>query len=464
MGNDPSLNALDLQGHQTRPVLRFGTVDVSFAARHATTTEGLNQLSTAQLELDYGLTSGQPVDYLAPVTVGMRDGEQEHALFVGAVTEAQPDGPIARVAALTAPEMTETAAGVFVGINVIAPEVMHLMARAAGLPEERIRIDELDQLLPVETIEVVAPLHGIHVTQPVAIGNVTIVPARTGERALAGIEQSDATSEFQGADAHAVVVRVGRRMLDVESDALAEIDTALAWLAVRSRYGLATMPDGQPQPFRRDRARAKPRRGSLVVVRGLLHGRTWFRTPEASEVNIGLLPIDQADQSWLPPGNITATVQSRQALLACARAASESDPLTRIQALWEAIEFYVTGINPPRLFDKAEAKRIRRSLPGDLDPALRERALKLLEKINEPPLLARLDEAIRQDGVPIAPSELILLGRLRKTRNDAVHGREPVLPTRDEIAHAVSVVSRMLIYRISRRHEDGGAAGGHPDD
>ena len=125
---------------------------------------------------------------------------------------------------------------------------------------------------------------------------------------------------------------------------------------------------------------------------------TWLRTPEASEVSIGLLPIDPADQSWLPPGNIAATVQTRQALLACARAASESDPLTRIQALWEAIEFYVTGINPPRLFDKAEAKRIRKSLPGDLDPALRDRALQLLEKINEPPLLARLDEESDRTG------------------------------------------------------------------
>ena len=44
MGSNPSLNALGLEDHQTRPVLRFGTVNVSFAARNATTTQGLNQL------------------------------------------------------------------------------------------------------------------------------------------------------------------------------------------------------------------------------------------------------------------------------------------------------------------------------------------------------------------------------------------------------------------------------------
>jgi hypothetical protein len=179
-------------------------------------------------------------------------------------------------------------------------------------------------------------------------------------------------------------------------------------------------------------------------------GRGWLRTPWASET-VSPLCIDPEDASWLPPRSVTATLQDRQALLACARAASESDPLQRVQALWEAIEFYVSGVAPPTLFDSAQAKRVRKAIPGDVDPALRQRALDLLAKINEAPLMARLNEAVRRDGVPVAESELVLLRSLRDARNDAVHGRSPALPHPDEIAHAVSVVSRMLLYRLSRR-------------
>jgi hypothetical protein len=65
--------------------------------------------------------------------------------------------------------------------------------------------------------------------------------------------------------------------------------------------------------------------------------------------------------------------------------------------------------------------------------------------INEPPLLAKLAEAVRQDGVPLAEGELELLGRLRKARNDAVHGRTPDVPLREDIDHALSIVARLLV-------------------
>lgn len=454
MNDEESLNALGLEGQQTRPVLRFGSVDVSFAARTGTMREGLNQLSTAEIELDYGLTAGQPVDFLAPVELGRRDGANEHVMFIGAVTEAEADGPVARISALSTPGLTETTTGVFVGRNVVAPEIMHLMARTAGLPEDRIRIEALDGLLPLETIEVVFPIQGLEVSHPVALGEVTLVPPSLGQLAVADFEHSDAVEEFNGGDSYAIFVQVGRRMLDAELNAIAEVEATLAWFVVRSRYGLAMMPDGEPQPFRRDRARSKPARGRLVVVRGIVSGRSWLRTPGASEM-VSPLRIDSEDASWLPPRSVTATLQDRQALLACARAASESDPLQQVQALWEAIEFYVSGVAPPTLFDRAQAKRVRKAIPGDVDPALRQRALDLLAKINEAPLMARLNEAVRRDGVPVAESELVLLRSLRDARNDAVHGRSPALPYPDEIAHAVSVVSRMLLYRLARRRTHG---------
>ena len=77
-------------------------------------------------------------------------------------------------------------------------------------------------------------------------------------------------------------------------------------------------------------------------------------------------------------------------------------------------------------------------------PKLRARALDLLTKINDPPLMAKLREAATRDGAPVAESEYGLLSRLRKARNDAVHGRSPELPPREDVDHAVSIVARLL--------------------
>ncbi len=167
------------------------------------------------------------------------------------------------------------------------------------------------------------------------------------------------------------------------------------------------------------------------------------------------LTLDHSDPSWRPPPS-GYELADRQALLACARAGQTPDPLERIQAIWESIEFYVAGTRPEVLFAPEEVKRVRRSVPKDVDPKLRARALDLLAKINDPPLMAKLREAAIRDGAPIAESEYELLGRLRKARNDAVHGRTPKLPARENVDHAVSIVARLLVYRLARWRQQRG--------
>jgi hypothetical protein len=48
----------------------------------------------------------------------------------------------------------------------------------------------------------------------------------------------------------------------------------------------------------------------------------------------------------------------RQFLFALQRAATASDPVQRVAALWEAIEFYVGDRNPPRRFTRSEISAI----------------------------------------------------------------------------------------------------------
>jgi hypothetical protein len=450
MTTTDELDVLGLREKRQRSVIRFGSIDVGFAVVAGSVHQGLNVRATADVELRYSLTAGQPVDYFSQLVVGHHRPERDRIHFTGAVTEAVPVGDIAKISALAVAELSERQVGFFEGQNTVAPEIMHLMARTGGLPEERVHVEGLDAMLPTEAIEVIAPVHGLEVAETVRLGGVMLIPHARGAATVEEFAGRDAVAEFRDAGCYAVVTDVGKRMFDVEVKALSEIDAGLAWLAVRARYGLALMPSGEPQHFRRQTALSRPERGRLVLVRAIGSGRRWLRSALGSDVPAPL-PLDaERDRTWRLPKGFIPTLQDRQALLACARAARGLDQLERVQALWEALEFYVSGVAPEKRFEKAEVKRIRRAMPADIDPELRKRALHLLEKINDPPLMARLRETVRRDGVPLADGELSLLRELRDARNDAVHGRTPDLPAREDVDHAVSVVSRMLLYRLSR--------------
>lgn len=430
-------------------VVRFGSVDVSYAVSGASMRTALNEMASARFELAHAFVAGQPLDYAASLHLGTFQDGHKKTLFNGSVTEAEPMGETVEVSALALPALVESYVGFFEGREIVHPEVVHLLARVAGVPEENIHVEGLDEMLPLEAIEVIVPLQAITLPERMRIGQVTLLPREVCLTAVDEFSNEEEKAVFRSASAFAVVTRVGRRLFDAEIEALAEIDVALAWLTVRARYGLALMPSGRPQPYRRRLAQARPRRTDLVLVRGITSGRRWLRSIGAEAA--GDLVFDVNDPSWRPPAGSAIGLQDRLALLAAARAANSRDQLERVQAIWEAIEFYVAGVQAPKLFDKAEAKKVRRAIPEDVDPALGQRALDLLGKINDPPLMAKLKEAIRRDGVPLAAGELDLLSDLRTARNHAVHGRTPDLPLAEEVDHAVSVVARMLLYRLYRR-------------
>jgi hypothetical protein len=149
-----------------------------------------------------------------------------------------------------------------------------------------------------------------------------------------------------------------------------------------------------------------------------------------------------------PPLPSTLTLQDRQALLACQRAATEPDPLARVQALWEAIEFHLSGTHLPRLFTREQLNALRSAIPAGLNGEQRQRVLKKIGELNDPPLMEQLHAVLEAEGVPITGAERKLLQRLRDLRNDVVHGRSTDLPDPEDVRYATSVVSRMLIFRM----------------
>lgn len=445
MALEDPFHALD-----TDPGLKvaIGSTELDAAVSGGTLHTTMNGLPTARLKLSTRLLAGQPVDYFGDVAV--RLGRRDGPTFSGNVLSAEPTGDELDLDCQTHPSLTESKVGPFEAFDCDAREIMHVMTLAGGLSEDLVHIEGLDEL-PLEIIEVLIPLRGLSVTRPLRLGRLTLIdPAETMSLA-APFSSDNALEPFRRADCHALYRMVDRRIFDVENRALAAVDVVLGWLVTRARYGLTHLPQGEPQRFIRNLALSRPSRAEVVISRGLDSGRTWLR---------GLLRANPdetvviSSSQWVPPAPETLSDAQRLSLDALRDAVEEQDPLRRVQALFQAIEFYVAGVTVPLRFSNAEVRRVRKAVPKDIDAELRERAMQLLAKLNEPPLMAKLRETARGDGVPMTEGELDLLWRVRGARNRTVHGHAARPPDENELNYAVSLVARLLLYGLVRRRRD----------
>lgn len=214
---------------------------------------------------------------------------------------------------------------------------------------------------------------------------------------------------------------------------------------------LVARPDQRLEPYERET--------TLVVVERLPGvavfpvegtGRRWWRdtTFAQRERYVELAP----DARWLaPPMPTQLSASDRQALVALRRAVTARDPVQRVVALWEAIEFYVGDRSPEAQFTDAEVKgaigRAREGLTG----AKAERVGNLLRNLlNAWPILARFEQVLHVEGVPYTDEDRTRIKALRTSRSRAVHGAHTD-PSDDEIDQAVGLLSRALTTRWSRR-------------
>lgn len=432
-----------------RVLVYFGDIEVGAAVDKVQTRSAVNELASAQFLLDLALIPNATVDFLAEVRIVAEHAGTGYPLFTGTVVDAYADGEVAHIRCGAGIALEEHLMPPFTSADVRGVDMLYLILRSVGFPEERMQLDGLDEL-PVEPFEVTVPVDGATAHEQKVVGEVRLLVPAEVDGALDSLDVADElASRFIGAPLYARAFEVGARGFDVEQEALRKIDTAFAWLGVRATYGLARLPTCVAVSFRRAQARARPTRRDVVLLRGLDTARRWIRvvgtTPETSA-----LPLDE--ESWLvPPLPAALTAQDRQALLACRRAAAEEDPLGRINALWDAIEFYVANTTLPPLFTKSDLKAIRSGVREGFSAMQLQRLEGRLADLNAPPLLARLAAALAEDEVPISEGEMNLLQRLRRLRNAVVHGRGAELPRTDEVEHAMGIVSRMLVFRIDRR-------------
>lgn len=440
---DDPLGMLDTQ----RPrVVSLGSADLSNALRGGRIHQALDSRGEVELTLEIAALPPEPVDYLAPLTYRSQ-GSGVRANFVGHVRHAEADGTRIHLKAFGASLLTEHTASIFTAFAVPHFELVYVMARAAGMSDEDLVIGGLDELEP-EIFEVIAPLRGVAVDAPQAFAGLTFLPADdvTPRLAAQGFDQH---LDEMRASAFAISLQTATLGYAAEQAGVRDIDAALDWLAARLQHGLAVLPDGTAQTFDRVQRLARPQRGELIVIRGLKSGRRWVRSasPEGLGSRVALNSADPLLDITTHSLNDT----ERLALAGVRRATLEREPLARVQALWEAIECLVAGAKAPRQWDRAQLRAIKNSIPGDLPAALRVRAEKAIDDLNQSPLMARFRNLVEREDLPVSDAEIALLQAVRKVRNDAVHGRPATAPPPAQLDYATAVVGRLVIERLSRR-------------
>ncbi|WP_327390377.1 hypothetical protein OG728_20875 [Streptomyces microflavus] len=440
-------NPFPLANNSRREVTKFGTVDVSSAIISITVKAKVNSITEARLVIDGKSSVISRLDFSSQITVEQSIGDYSRIMFTGFVVEAKVSGSQIEALCTAIPEFSERRLSPMATVGVPGAEMIYTLAKEGGLGDEQLSIQGIDTL-PFEVFEIIAPVEGVQIDKAVRVGEVTIADREFLN--LEGIPEANSAAEFNGFQSYAVTYVTSNMLLAAENLALQEIDISLAWLTVRSRYSIAPLPGGRISGWERARMFVAPRRGPLVYVRGLRTKRRWLRVPEQEVQLTNLEPTSKHLDLTHPPLGRTIPLNIRQAIIATARASREKDSITRVTALWEAIEFYVGKTAVPSLFSKSDKKAIRRALPEFADQHKSKRLEMLLGDLNNPPLFVKFRRRVSLDGAPVSQSDIDLLAKLRKVRNDVVHGRSPDEPEVHEVNQGVAIVSRILVFTVGR--------------
>jgi hypothetical protein len=447
---------LHLIRSRSRRTVRFGTGSADSAVSGGPSSEGLDAVPSAKMKIDVDLLGSEPIDYWAPLRETIEEGGYRQEMFSGSVAQARVNDRLVELQCEGALTVFEQVSGGTLAANMDQAELLRALTARSDWDGD-LKLSEAPKEGRPESFDVLVPLVGVTVEEPVEVGGVTIVPRGEGLKRISIFDSGspdekgeELLAEFRDASSYALVTAQARMPNEAEDAGLDLIETAIAWLTVRGRYGAVTLPGGNPQDFDRRQSLRGPERGPVVFVIGAETKRLWLRRPAGPAA-----PVEReliGDASALGP-TLPAELEAndRLALLALSLASSAIDPLIQVQALWQAIESYAERRKGERkLFTKREKLEIGEGIPDGLNKRQRKRLKEAIKALNQEPLALRLQRRLKQDAVSITEDELALLDKLRKARNDVVHGRQvEQAPKRDEINYGISIVARMLVHRVA---------------
>lgn len=302
-----------------------------------------------------------------------------------------------------------------------------------------------------ESFEVICPVSGITVGEPARYGQVLLESVSTTADRLGSL--LDVPNEFQqwvrDFPAVAKVEVSALYMHDAQEEGVRRIDEVLGRLVAISRYSLLASPGGTYWPWSRERKFFNPRRGQIAIVIDSEATRAWIQrlqvSPDDHSLDVHLSPLmDYQDESADLP-----TLHERQAMVFLARAARRTVAIDRVIFLWQAIEFFLGDIKPPKLFGTSVKKLVREAREGLSDSLSNEQIARLSEvlgTLNSPSMRMKLDCYINAVSVPVSAIDYQILWDLRAYRNGVIHGRDADAPTQESIDHGVAVMARIFLW------------------
>lgn len=425
--------------------LRLGTNAVMGRGSYSVTLAP-NKVTSAVVNMPIRELVEACVDYRADAAVLNEDSVEQ---FHGLVESVDIDGDQATINLRNGQELTDTRMGGlgFAGVDV--REIVWSLARAADIAEAKIEITGWTPG-PDELFEVVVPLRGLQVDRRFEVGDVLITAEPHVGRSVDDLGPGPIKNIFQGGSCWAIANVRAMTLFDAEVQGVEAIAVAIGWFVARSHYAGASLPNGECISFARNNTLSRIDRGGAVYVRGLATARRWLRSPSNFTQSADLRP-ESVDLIEMPRMVATdLTQQEREALAAWMRSVEEPDPMARVSAISEAIECLCAGLSTPEthMFAPAHRKHLLKYGTANLSKAQKERVKRLVGQLNEPSLGAKLDYWLAREGIHLSQSDRAVLDRVRKVRNDFVHGRSPDRPNSADLRYASSVVNRMLVHRV----------------
>ncbi len=420
--------------------LTIGTARV-FGVKELTT--GIeNHAATARFALPIDSLRASAADYRGLV-------HSTDPQIGGYVVSAAVDATDVHITATTATVLDETRIEYLSHSGVPIPEIVWSMTQIGGLPDDGRFIQGFAKR--PSTFAVVIPIAGVNGDRAYQIGPVVIFGNRATVAAmLANLGDPVHAGGFLGQSAWAMVEVKAGTLWEAETAGVGMIELAIDRLAVGAQYSLAANPAGEVIPFARDSLFANPVVLPFVLVTEKATDappRRWLRDRSP---RVRVVPVSAVRVAFESPSP-QQRPEFDEAVRAWRRAVLGTDPMAAVLALWEAIDFYASGMSVPCLSDE-EASALRKALDSvTLSDEKRRRVNDLFATINEAPLLVRLRAALAADQVPHTEEDLAVLKRLRKQRNDALHGRQRGRPDSNDLDLARGFVNRMIVFWATGR-------------
>lgn len=130
-------------------------------------------------------------------------------------------------------------------------------------------------------------------------------------------------------------------------------------------------------------------------------------------------------------------------------ALNNNNQLDKLLYLWNALEFIVSESKLEQKFNKNDRQAIRNKISElNLSPEQLKIIEEKIQQLNDSPLMVKVQNELYRKNIELDQNELEVLKKLRKLRNDVIHGKTIEKINYEEVEKFISIIERLLLFTI----------------